>query len=40
MASWTQKQLQLRVAARAEDVLDRIVVTCLLNLWIRHLGLW
>ncbi|KAF5388034.1 hypothetical protein D9615_000230 [Tricholomella constricta] len=40
IATWTQEQLQLSVAARVEDILDRLVVTCLLNLWIRHLGQW
>lgn len=40
VASWTQEQLRLRVATRVEDVLDRIVVTCLLNLWFRDLGIW
>ncbi|KAF8232397.1 hypothetical protein L208DRAFT_1397356 [Tricholoma matsutake] len=40
VASWSQEQLRLRVAARVADALDRIVVTCLLNIWIRRLGMW
>ncbi|KAJ7781419.1 hypothetical protein B0H16DRAFT_1498347 [Mycena metata] len=30
----------LSVGAQVEHILDRVVVTCLLNLWIRQLGLW
>ncbi|RDB22512.1 hypothetical protein Hypma_010386 [Hypsizygus marmoreus] len=40
IATWSQDQLQLRVASRVEDILDRLVVTCMLNLWIRYLGEW
>ncbi|CAK5275721.1 unnamed protein product, partial [Mycena citricolor] len=38
VATWTDKETTLRVMASAEQVLDRMVVTCVLNLWIRHLG--
>ncbi|CAK5275722.1 unnamed protein product [Mycena citricolor] len=40
VATWTDKETTLRVTASAEQVLDRMVVTCVLNLWVRHLGLW
>ncbi|KAJ7742433.1 hypothetical protein DFH07DRAFT_750393, partial [Mycena maculata] len=40
VATWSQEDATLSVAAQVENILDRIVVTCLLNLWIRHLGLW
>ncbi|KAJ7283822.1 hypothetical protein C8J57DRAFT_1054392 [Mycena rebaudengoi] len=40
VAKWSQQETTLRVGGQAEHVLDRIVVTCLLNLWIRQLGLW
>ncbi|KAJ7507591.1 hypothetical protein B0H11DRAFT_2169371 [Mycena galericulata] len=40
VATWRQEETTLTVSPQAEDILDRICVTCLLNLWIRHLGLW
>ncbi|KAJ7591234.1 hypothetical protein C8J56DRAFT_781949 [Mycena floridula] len=40
IANWSQEQLSLQVAPKIMDVLDRIVITCFLNLWIRHLGQW
>ncbi|KAF7355178.1 hypothetical protein MSAN_01433500 [Mycena sanguinolenta] len=40
VATWNQEETMLHVGAQAEHVLDRVVVTCLLNLWIRQLGLW
>lgn len=40
VATWSQEQSTLRVADRAEDILDRIVVTCLLNTWMMRLGFW
>ncbi|KAJ6629163.1 hypothetical protein B0H10DRAFT_2160627 [Mycena sp. CBHHK59/15] len=40
VATWSQEETTLRVKAQVEHVLDRIIVTCLLNLWIRQLGLW
>ncbi|GLB33630.1 hypothetical protein LshimejAT787_0105140 [Lyophyllum shimeji] len=40
IATWTQGQQQLRIAVRAEEILDRLVVTCMLNLWIKRLGQW
>ncbi|KAI0650021.1 hypothetical protein C8Q79DRAFT_997970 [Trametes meyenii] len=40
IAVWTQETLILRVAERAEGFLDRVVVTCLLNLWFIRLNLW
>ncbi|KAK0191264.1 hypothetical protein F5146DRAFT_1047887 [Armillaria mellea] len=40
VATWLQEELTLRVATRVESILDRVVVTCFLNLWVRHLGDW
>ncbi|KAJ7937218.1 hypothetical protein B0H13DRAFT_1698960 [Mycena leptocephala] len=40
VATWSQDETTLRVGVQAEHILDRVVVTCLLNLWIRQLGLW
>ncbi|KAJ7095216.1 hypothetical protein B0H15DRAFT_967117 [Mycena belliarum] len=40
VATWSHADTTLQVGAQAEQILDRVVVTCLLNLWIRHLGLW
>ncbi|KAJ7276236.1 hypothetical protein B0H12DRAFT_1005313, partial [Mycena haematopus] len=40
VATWSQEETTLRVGAQAVHILDRVVVTCLLNLWIRQLGLW
>lgn len=40
VATWTQEALELRVAASAEDILDRLVVTCLIHLWFRAHGYW
>ncbi|KDQ64744.1 hypothetical protein JAAARDRAFT_28384 [Jaapia argillacea MUCL 33604] len=40
VATWSQEDLTLRVASQVEGILDRVVVTCLINLWIRQLGFW
>ncbi|KAH7920276.1 hypothetical protein BV22DRAFT_814079 [Leucogyrophana mollusca] len=40
IANWSQDTQILSVAPRAETMLDRIVVTCLLNLWFKQLGRW
>ncbi|KAJ6539177.1 hypothetical protein B0H19DRAFT_960293 [Mycena capillaripes] len=40
VARWSEEETTLSVGAQAEHILDRVVVTCLLNLWIRQLGLW
>ncbi|KAK7061587.1 hypothetical protein R3P38DRAFT_3383766 [Favolaschia claudopus] len=40
VATWTQELTTLWVGAPAERILDRVVVTCLLNLWVRQLGHW
>ncbi|KAL5508358.1 hypothetical protein ACEPAH_5977 [Sanghuangporus vaninii] len=40
VASWTQETLELRVAPSAEDILDRLVVICLIHLWFRAHGYW
>jgi len=40
IATWTQSALSLRVAERGEPMLDRIVVTCFLNLWMKTRNMW
>ncbi|EIM88220.1 uncharacterized protein STEHIDRAFT_155573 [Stereum hirsutum FP-91666 SS1] len=40
VASWNQTALTLRVEKRVEPILDRIVVTCLLNTWMNRQGQW
>ncbi|KAH9853768.1 hypothetical protein C2E23DRAFT_727831 [Lenzites betulinus] len=40
VAVWTQEALTLRVAERAEGILDRVVMTCLLNIWFKEKNLW
>ncbi|KAF9076369.1 hypothetical protein BDP27DRAFT_1313222 [Rhodocollybia butyracea] len=41
VASWSQEQLNLHVSSQAEAILDRLVVTCFLNLWaLTRLGHW
>ncbi|KAI0346740.1 hypothetical protein BDW22DRAFT_1321843 [Trametopsis cervina] len=36
VAEWSNEKSTLRVAARAEPILDRIVVTCILNMWMKQ----
>ncbi|KAJ7904370.1 hypothetical protein B0H14DRAFT_3103205 [Mycena olivaceomarginata] len=40
VATWSQEETTLHVGVQAEQILDRMVVTCVLNLWVRQLGLW
>ncbi|KAH8113372.1 hypothetical protein DFH11DRAFT_1727850 [Phellopilus nigrolimitatus] len=40
VATWTQETLELRVVSSVEDILDRLVVTCLVNIWFRAHGYW
>ena len=40
IAQWTQETLTLTVAEHAEGFLDRVVVTCLLHLWLRRWNIW
>lgn len=40
VASWAQETLTLRVAPRAANILDRLIVTCTLNLYMKQLGQW
>ncbi|KAJ4472307.1 hypothetical protein J3R30DRAFT_3660141 [Lentinula aciculospora] len=41
IASWNQEQSSLHISPKGESILDRLVVTCFLNLWaLRHLGQW
>ncbi|EPQ59599.1 hypothetical protein GLOTRDRAFT_103596 [Gloeophyllum trabeum ATCC 11539] len=40
VATWAQSELTLCVVPSAEAILDHLVVTCLLHLWIRQLGRW
>ncbi|GBE79301.1 hypothetical protein SCP_0204990 [Sparassis crispa] len=39
VAVWSQETQVLRVTERAEGFLDRVVVTCLLNLWMKNLNI-
>ena len=38
--TWGQAEQTLRVEGRVESILDRIVVTCLLHIWMRRQGQW
>lgn len=40
VAEWSQETLTLRVAERVEPILDRVVVTLFLNLWMRSMDDW
>lgn len=40
VASWLQAELTLRVVDRGESMLDRVVVSCFLNLWMKNRNLW
>lgn len=40
VAVWTAEDRKLKVAPRCVAILDRIVVTCFLNLWFKSLGKW
>lgn len=40
VAVWSGDDRQLKVAPRCVAILDRIVVTCFLNLWFKRLGKW
>lgn len=40
IASWSQETLTLRVTPRAANILDRLIVTCTLNLYMKQLGHW
>ncbi|KIK65447.1 hypothetical protein GYMLUDRAFT_258198 [Collybiopsis luxurians FD-317 M1] len=41
VASWYQEKSHLHVSPKGELILDRLVVTCFLNLWaLKHLRQW
>ena len=40
LAEWNEEQQSLKVAKRLEGALDRVVVTCFLNLWMKRMGDW
>lgn len=40
VAAWSEDDRTLKVAPRCVTLLDRIVVTCFLNLWFKRLGKW
>lgn len=40
IASWSNHERILRVTPRASAMLDRLVVTCFLNVWFKRLGRW
>lgn len=40
VAQWSQDSQVLRVTERAEEILDRVVVTLLINVWMKRLNIW
>ncbi|KAF8138175.1 hypothetical protein EV363DRAFT_1155660 [Boletus edulis] len=40
VAVWSGEDRKLTVAPRCAAILDRIVVTCFLNIWFKSLGRW
>ncbi|KAG2369987.1 hypothetical protein BDR07DRAFT_330321 [Suillus spraguei] len=40
IASWSNHEKILRVTPRASAMLDRLVITCFLNVWFKRLGRW
>ncbi|KAI9574967.1 hypothetical protein HD554DRAFT_135097 [Boletus coccyginus] len=40
VAAWYEEDSKLKVSPRCFAILDRIVVTCFLNLWFQRLGKW
>ncbi|OCH88303.1 hypothetical protein OBBRIDRAFT_94950 [Obba rivulosa] len=40
IATWTQEDVTLRVIRSAEPILDRVVFTCFLNLWMKNINAW
>ena len=40
VAVWSGENRRLQVAPRCIAILDRIVVTCFLNIWFKRLGQW
>ncbi|KAF8558998.1 hypothetical protein OG21DRAFT_1519378 [Imleria badia] len=40
VAVWSGEDRKLKVAPRCVAILDRIVVTCFLNIWFKRLGRW
>ncbi|KIJ70281.1 hypothetical protein HYDPIDRAFT_104967 [Hydnomerulius pinastri MD-312] len=40
VAAWSADERLLRVAPRCVNILDRVIVTCFLNLWFKRLGRW
>ncbi|KIY72924.1 hypothetical protein CYLTODRAFT_434500 [Cylindrobasidium torrendii FP15055 ss-10] len=40
VAAYVQETSTLTVSRKLEETLDRVVVTCFLNLWVRSMGDW
>jgi len=40
VASWSQENATLRIALHCLPILDRMVVSCMMNLWFKQLGQW
>lgn len=40
IANWDNEGQILHISANALPILDRIVVTCMLNLWMRNRNEW
>ncbi|KAI6034305.1 hypothetical protein BKA83DRAFT_4188034 [Pisolithus microcarpus] len=39
-AIWTAQEMSLKIAPRCVTILERIVITCFLNLWFKGLNRW
>lgn len=40
IATWSKERLKLTVSASAEEILDQLVVTCLVHVWFIAHGYW
>ncbi|KAI6047358.1 hypothetical protein EDC04DRAFT_3085949 [Pisolithus marmoratus] len=40
VAVWIAREMSLKIAPRCVNMLERIVITCFLNLWFKGLGRW
>jgi len=40
IALWSHEEKILKVAPHASTMLDRVVVSCFLNIWFKRLGRW
>ncbi|KAI0786364.1 hypothetical protein C8Q75DRAFT_269594 [Abortiporus biennis] len=40
LATWTEAAQRLWVSEKVDSILDRIVVTCFLNIWMKSINAW